>query len=180
MSAVKAFTLGEFQTSDAMLEAARKIRSLGYTDVDGFLPYPVDGMEEALGIKKSKIPLLVFGGAMTGAISGYMMIYWMNAVDWAINVGGRPFHSPPANIPITFECGILLGSLTAFFGLWALCKLPRLHHPVFEAPEFVSASVDRFWLSVGTPLTDATEREKISAQLSSLGASVVRTVEGEE
>jgi hypothetical protein len=180
MSAIKAFTLGQFRTSDEMLAAARQIRSAGYTDVDGYLPYPVEGMEEALGIKKSRIPKLVLGGAMTGALSGYLMQWWMNSVDWAINVGGRPPHSPPSFVPVTFELGILFGSLTAFMGLWALCKLPRLHHPVFESADFCSASIDRFWLSVATPVSATEDRQKITAQLSSLGAEVVTTVEGED
>jgi hypothetical protein len=175
----KAFTLAQFKTSDAFLAAGERVRSLGWTDIDGHLPYPVDGMEEALGIKKSRIPLLVLIMGLSGATLGYIMQWWMNGVDFAINVGGRPPHSPPLNIPITFESGILLGSLTAFLGLWMLCKLPRLHHPVFELPEFRTASVDRFWLSVCTAIDDPESRAKLEAQLSSLGAELVKHVEGE-
>ena len=179
MSLHKSFTLGEFKSSDDMMAAARQIRSLGFDDVDGHLPYPVDGMEEALGIKKSHIPKLVLGGGLTGALSGYLMQWWMNSQDWPINVGGRPPHSPPSFIPITFELGILIGSLTAFMGLWALCRLPRLHHPVFEVEAFRSATIDRFWLSIATPIGAADDVQKVTAQLQSLGAANVTTVEGE-
>src|SRR5262249_36175010 len=147
-----------------MLEAARKLREPGLKDIDAYAPYPVHGMEEACGFPKSKVPLLVFGGGMTGAALGYLLQYWCNAVDFPINVGGRPFHSPWQNVPITFECGVLLGSFAAFFGLWALLKLPRLHHPVFEVAAFRSASIDRFWVSVRTEKTGE-ERDQIGKQL---------------
>jgi hypothetical protein len=177
---MKAWILGQFSTADAMLGAGRRLRELGYTDLDGYSPYPLHGMEEALGIPKSRIPLLVLGGGLTGAIGGYLMQWYLNAVVWPINVGGRPPHSPPSFIPITFELGILLGAFGAFFGLFLLLRLPRLHHPVFEAPEFRSASLDRYWLSVCPPIdAPLAERSQLEAQLKALGADLVSTVEGE-
>jgi hypothetical protein len=173
------FTVAQFKSSDAMLAAGEKVRALGYTDLDGHVPYPLDGLEEALGIKKSRVPLITLICGLSGATAGYLMQWWMNAVDWAINVGGRPPHSPPSFIPITFECGVLIGSFGAFLGLWILSRLPRLHHPVFEVPEFRSATVDRFWLSVATAPDQADARQKLEAQLTSMGADLVKHVEGE-
>jgi hypothetical protein len=175
----RAFTLAEFKSSNGMLDAARKLRESGVRDLDGYAPYPVEGLEEALGIPKSRVPLIVLIAGLTGAISGYLMQWWMNSIDFAINVGGRPPHAPPSFVPITFELGVLIGSFGAFFGLWTLCKLPRLHHPVFEVSEFRSASVDRFWLSVSTPPDAELERKKIETHLQELGAELVKTVEGE-
>jgi len=175
----RAFTLAQFKDSNALLRAGEAVRAGGFADVDAHVPYPVDGMEEALGIKKSRVPLITLVCGLGGASLGYLMQFWMNSVDWAINVGGRPPHSPPSFIPITFESGILIGSFGAFFGLWILSKLPRLHHPAFELAEFRSATIDRFWLSVGTALDDTEARRKLESQLTSLGAELVKHVEGE-
>jgi hypothetical protein len=175
----RVFTVAQFKSSDAMLAAGEKVRALGYVDLDGHVPYPVHGLEEALGIKKSRVPLITLICGLSGATAGYLMQYWMNAVDWAINVGGRPPHSPPSFIPITFESGVLIGSFGAFFGLWILSRLPRLHHPVFEVPEFRSATVDCFWLSIATAPADEDARKKLEAQLSSMGADLIRHVEGQ-
>jgi hypothetical protein len=174
----RAFTLAQFKDSAALLAAGERVRALGFADIDGYVPFPVDGMEEALGIKKSIMPLIVLVMGLGGAVLGYLMQWWMNAVDWAINVGGRPPHSPSSFVPVTFECGVLLGSFGAFFGLWMLCRLPRLHHPVFELAEFRSASLDRFWLSIATALDDTESRAKLEEQLASLGADVIKHVEG--
>jgi hypothetical protein len=171
----KAWILGEFPEPNAMMAAARKLREAGHADLDGYSPYPLHGLDEALGLARSRIPLLVFGGGMTGAIGGYLLQWWCNAVDYPINVGGRPPHSPPAFIPVTFELAILLGAFGAFFGLMMLMRLPRLHHPVFEAEAFRSASLDRFWVSVCTADTD--KADEIRRALSELGASETAIVE---
>jgi hypothetical protein len=168
--------MGQFDTPEQMLTAARTLRESGHSEIDAYAPYPVHGMEEACGYTKSIIPKLVLGGGLAGAAGGYLLQFWCNAIEYPINVGGRPFHSPWQNVPVTFECGVLLGSLTAFLGLWMLCQLPRLHHPVFEVAKFRSASIDRFWVSVRTSAGDV-DREKISKQLGELGASEISTVE---
>ncbi len=172
---MKAWILGQFETPEAMLVAGRHLRELGYADLDGYAPYPVHGLEEAFGFKPSRVPLLVLIGGLTGAASGYALQWWCNAVDWPINVGGKPFHSPWLNVPITFELGVLFGAFAAVFGLFTLLKLPRLHHPVFEVPEFRRASIDRFWISVCTAV-GPDEQSKIAAQLAALGATDVSTV----
>jgi hypothetical protein len=166
------WVLGQFDSPEEMLEAARKLRTLGHADLDGYSPYPLHGMEEAFALKRSRVPLLVLCCALFGASAGYFMQYWCNAVDFPINVGGRPFHALWTNVPITFECGVLLGGFAAFFGVLALCGLPRLHHPVFDAEPFRAASLDRFWISVR-----ADEREKAEADLRSVGATEIAVVE---
>jgi hypothetical protein len=145
------FVVAEFKTSDALLEGTRKMRDKGHAQVDTHTPYPVHGLEEALGIKKVRIPTLVLGAALTGIVVAYSMMLFMNAIDFPINVANRPPHSPPAFIPITFELMVLLGGTTAFFGLFALLGLPQPYHPVFEWEAFARASVDGFFLSVQVP-----------------------------
>lgn len=172
------FILAEFVDSNAMLAAARKLREEGIERVgkiEAYTPYPVHGLEEALGLPKSKVPLLVFGGGMTGAFSAIALQWFCNAYDYPINVGGKPLFSWPMAVPVTFELGVLLGAFGAFFGLFALLKLPRLHHPVFDAPEFRSASIDRFWISVETKAPDD-ERDRIRSRLSDLGAGLTTVV----
>ena len=115
---------------------------------------PIHGLEEALGLKRPKIPLIVLCGAIAGACIAYSLIYFCNVFDWPLNIGNRPPHGPPANIPITFELAVLLGGGSSFFGFFALAKLPQPYHPVFESEEFQRASVDAFFLSVEMPARD--------------------------
>jgi hypothetical protein len=145
------FVVAEFKTTDALLEGTRKMRDKGHAQVDTHTPYPVHGLEEALGIRRVRIPTLVLLAALTGIVVAYSMMWFMNKVDFPINVGNRPAHAPPAFIPITFELMVLLGGTTAFFGLFALLKLPQPYHPVFEWDAFTRSSVDGFFLSVEVP-----------------------------
>lgn len=145
------FVIAKFADSDAMLEGTRKMRERGHKKLDTHTPYPVHGIEEALGLGRAKIPTIVLCGAILGACLAYAMIYFMNVVDFPINVANRPYHSPPANIPITFELAVLLGGCSAFFGLMALMRLPEPYHPVFEAESFWRASIDGFFLSIEVP-----------------------------
>jgi hypothetical protein len=169
------YVLGQFSTANALLDATRTLRERGKEDLETYSPYPVHGMEETLGTPKSRVPLLVLGGGLTGCTVGFLMQWWCNAVDYPINVGGRPLISLPSMVPICFELSILLGAFGAFFGLMMLMGLPRLHHPVFDADAFRSASVDHFWISFRTD-----DVEKAQAELSGLGASEISVVEDRE
>jgi hypothetical protein len=142
------YVLAEFETGARMLQAAKHVRELGCGDLDGFSPYPIEGADEALGIGRSPVPLFVLIGGLMGAAFGYLMLYWCNAVDYPLNVGGRPLNSVPAFIPITFELGVLFASMASFASLLGFTGLPRPHHPVFDVDAFRTASVHRFWLSV--------------------------------
>ena len=130
-----------------MLVAAKRMRETVKGEVETYTPYPMHGIDEALGLPKSIIPKMVGTGALFGVLGGYTLLYWCSVIAYPINVGGRPLHSAPAFIPITFECGVLLSALTAFFGVLAWMGYPRLYHPVFEAPGFRRA-IDRSLLDL--------------------------------
>ena len=172
------FVLAQFATSDGLLDGTRKVRERGHTSLDTHTPYPLHGLEEALGLGRPKIPTLVLLGAIAGACIAYGMIYYMNAFDWPINVANRPPHSPPTMVPITFELAVLLAGSSSFFGFFALAGLPKPYHPVFEAESFGRASVDGFFLSVevgsGEDPVDVANDARI------VGASDVQVIEEPE
>jgi len=169
-----AYVLAEFKDDQALLAAARRLRELGHHRLDAHSPYPVHGIDEALGLRRSSIPLIALVGGVAGAVGGYVMQWWMNAVDFVINVGNRLPHSPPTNIPITFETGVLLSSLSIVLGLFALCGFPRTYHPVFEVDAFRTASVDALWLSAEV---SGAEEEPVTRELHQLGALQVSLAE---
>ncbi len=146
--APRQFVIAGFVSVEKLLSAARKLRDIAKGEVETYTPYPVHGIDEALGLKKTIVPKMVAAGALFGVIGGYMLLWWVSTVAYPLNIGGRPLHSAPAFIPITFECGVLMSALTSFFGVLALLGYPKLYHPVFEAPAFRRASVDRYFLSV--------------------------------
>ena len=171
----KRFVLGEFARPGEMVEAARRLHADGVPNLDAYSPYPVHGIDEALGLPKSRVPLIALIGGISGISGGYAMQWWMNSVDYAINVGNRPTHSFWTNIPITFECGILLAVLSIFFSsIFFFFGLPRPYHAVFESEQFRTASVDAFWISCETD--DADDAFGLEEKLRSVGARRVQTV----
>lgn len=140
--------LAEYDTPGELIAAARKVKDAGYTDFDCFSPFPVHGIDEAMGIKRTILPLIVFGGGLTGVIGGLFLQWWMNAYNWPWNISGKPTWSIPANIPITFESGILLSVFASFFGMWILNKLPQVWHPFFRNDRFARVSDDAFLLGI--------------------------------
>lgn len=171
----RAWVMGSFTSADAVVTAARALVAQGHRDLDSYSPIPIEAMDDVLAHGRSRLPLLVTLGGFTGAASGYLLQWFCAAVSFPLNVGGRPPHSPPSFIPITFELTILFGAFGAFFGLLAILGLPRLHHPVFEAPGFVRATVDRYWIAA--PTTDAKVRAALEEALASLGADEITVVE---
>ncbi|HEY6003317.1 MAG TPA: DUF3341 domain-containing protein [Anaeromyxobacter sp.] len=170
------YVLARFEREGALLDAARALRAQGHTGLDLHSPYPLHGADEALGLRRSTVPLVALGAGVTGAVSGYLLQYGTVAYLWPLNVGGRPPHSPPAFIPVTFELGILFASLAIFLGLlFAYFRFPRVHHPVFELEAFRSASIDALWLSAEVDIARA---EAVAAELRRLGASHVAIVPG--
>jgi hypothetical protein len=140
--------MAEFEDEEHLLEAGRRAYGEGYRNMDAYSPSPIEGMAEAIGYKKNVMSPIVLAGALTGAIGGFFLQYWISAINYPINVGGRPYNSWPSFIPITFEMTVLFGSLFAFFGLLAVNGLPMPYHPVFNVPNFQYASRNRFFLCI--------------------------------
>jgi len=171
----KTYVLGLFESGEALVEACYKIREKGFETIDTHSPYPLHGGDEALGLGRSRVPRIALAGGLTGTFGGYLMMVYMNAVNWPLNVAGRPPHAPPSFIPITFETTVLLASLSIFFGLLVLMRLPQPYHAVFESEQFLSAVNDGFWMSVALP--PGSDGKGASALLAQLGAKDVRTVQ---
>jgi hypothetical protein len=140
--------MAEFDSSADLLDAAQRAYEEGYRRMDAYTPFPVHGLPEALGFHRTRLPLLVLLGGIAGCIGGYSLQYWVAAIDYPLNVGGRPLNSWPAFIPVTFELTVLVAALAAVLGMLALNRLPMPYHPVFNVPEFELASRNRFFLCI--------------------------------
>ena len=145
--------MAEFDTPTALVQAAERARLEGYRQMDAYSPIPIEELSEALGLRRTRLPILVFAGGLLGGIGGYSLEYWTQAIAYPLNIGGRPYNSWPHYIPVMFETTVLGAALCAFVGMWALNKLPMPYHPVFNVPAFGRASRDRFFLCIET--TDA-------------------------
>jgi hypothetical protein len=140
--------MAEFDSAQNLVDAAHHTHEAGYLKIDAYSPFPVEGLAEAIGFHKNNVPLVVLIGGLIGGLSGYLMQYWISAVSYPVNVGGKPYHSWPAFIVVTFEMTILFAGISAVFGMLALNGLPMPHHPVFNVPRFALATKDRFFLIV--------------------------------
>jgi hypothetical protein len=138
--------LAEFASADALLAGARRAREAGYAQVEAYSPFPVEGLAEATGFRRDRVPPMVLAGGLIGGVGGYFMQWYSAVVSYPFNSGGKPPHSWPEFIPVTFELTILGAALAAFVAMLALNGLPRLRHPVFNVREFDLASRNRFFL----------------------------------
>lgn len=168
--------IAEFDTPGALIAATTAAREAGYTKMDAYAPYPIEALTHALGHHRSKLPLLVLIGGLVGCFAGLSLQYWVSVIEYPLNIGGRPFASWPAFIPVTFETTILFASLTAVLGMLALNGLPRPYHPIFNARRFSFASRDRYFLCI-----EAADRRFDAAEtrsfLEGLGPTEVSEVE---
>jgi hypothetical protein len=159
--------IAEFENPTALVNAARAAREQGYRKLDAYSPFPIEELNDALHLHGNKLPLIVLLGGLVGGSLGYLLQYYVTVVYFPINIAGRPLHSWPSYIIITFEMTILFAALSAVLGLLGLCGLPMPYHPVFNVPRFALASRNRFFLCIQArdPLFD---RAKTSAFLETL------------
>jgi hypothetical protein len=167
--------MAEFDNPTSLVNAAREARARGYRKLDAYSPFAIEALTEALHLPKSKLPLIVLIGGILGGLTGYLMQYYVTVIYFPINIAGRPLHSWPMYIVITFELTVLFAALSAVFGLLALCGLPMPYHPTFNVPRFALASRNRFFLCIeaADPLFD---RKATVAFLDSLDAREVSEV----
>jgi hypothetical protein len=140
--------MAEFEDPNALVAAAQQARLEGYRRMDAYSPFPIEELHEALGLPPTRLPLIVLIGGLVGAVAGYSLQYWVSVIENPLNVGGKPLHSWPAFIPITFETTILVAALSAVLGMLALNGLPMPYHPVFNVARFALASRNRFFLCI--------------------------------
>ena len=172
---MRRFVLGEFDEPAACVEAARRLRDKGVEGLDAYSPHPLPKIDDALGLPRSKVPLVAITGGVLGAVGGYGLQAWLNGILYPINVGNRPPHGFWTNIPITFESGVLVAVLSIFFGsIFGFFQLPRTYHPVFESERFRTASLDKCWVSAETE--DEAALEELERKFREVGAHKVHSV----
>jgi len=167
--------MAEFETPGALVAATHKARLQGFRQMDAYSPIPIDELNDALGLKRTRLPRLVLLGGILGGLGGFSLEYWASVIAYPMNVGGRPLNSWPHFIPVTFETTVLGAALSCFLGMWALNRLPQPYHPVFNVPAFDRASSDRFFLCIEAtdPRFDAHETRAFLESLHPVGVSDV-------
>lgn len=140
--------MAEFQSAQELVDAAHQTTAAGYTQYECYTPFPIEELHEAMPHKRNWLPLMVLIGGLLGGLGGFALCYWTSVIAYPINVAGKPLNSWPAFIPVTFECTVLLASLTAVFGMLGINGFPKPYHPVFNVPRFAFASRDRFFLCI--------------------------------
>jgi hypothetical protein len=168
--------LVEFETPEQLLDAAEAVRDAGYGRWDAHTPFPLHGLDHAMGLHGTRLPWIILAGGLAGLALALLMQWWMNAVDYPFWISGKPFFGLPAAIPITFELTVLLSALTTFFAMWGLNGLPRHNHPLFSNERFRRVTQDRFFISLeaADPMFHP-ERTREFAE--SLGGVAVEAVE---
>ena len=170
--------LAEFASPADLYRACERVRDAGYTRWDAHTPFPVHGLEGAMGMKRSVLPWIVLVLALGGAATGFALQAWVHTTAYPLTISGKPFFSWPAFVPITFELGVLGGALGAVIGMLALNKLPMHHHPLFDVARFGRFSNDAFFISIESwdPRFDAVQTPRL---LQSIGATHVQLVENQ-
>lgn len=168
--------LAQFDDEESLIHAAEKVRDAGFTAWDCHTPYPVHGMDKAMGIRRTVLPLLTFGAGLTGVVAAIAMQYWMNTIDYPYIISGKPLFSWPANIPVTFEIMVLFSAFTTVFGMLAMNGLPKLHNPLFSSVRFRRVTDDKFFIAIEATDPRFSE-EKTREFLASLKPSAIEKVE---
>ncbi|WP_440999513.1 DUF3341 domain-containing protein [Fodinibius sp. SL11] len=167
--------LAEFRNPKELVDAASSVKKSGYKDFDTYAPFPIHGMEKAMGLKKSPLGWIVLGGALTGMIGALTLMIWVMGYEYPMNISGKPFINFPIYIPITFELTVLLAAFATTFGMLALNKLPRLHNPLFSVERFSKASDDGFFVHIEAS-DDLFSEEKVKKLFQDNGATHIETV----
>lgn len=169
--------MGEFSEPDDLVEAGRKIREMGYTKLDAMSPFPVHGIDDAIGVPRSKLGWIVIFFSALGGLTALLLIWYVGVISYPLVIGGKPLFDFSYSIPVTFELTVLLTAFATFFGMFLVNGLPRLYHPSFRHPSSHRASDDRFLLVIeaGDPQFDP---QKSAEHLRSVGAAEVEVVEG--
>lgn len=167
--------LAEFHEPEALVEAAHRAHQAGYRKMDGFTPFPIEGLSEALGFHHTRLPLIVLVGGLIGCAGGFFMQYYASVISYPLIVGGKPFNSWPAFIPVTFELTVLVAAFAAVLGMLGLNGLPTPYHPLFNVDRFAMASRDRFFLCIEAvdPQFDRGETRKFMESLTEFGVHEV-------
>jgi hypothetical protein len=167
--------LAEYETPAAVYHACEQVREAGYRHWDSYTPFPVHGLDKAMGIKRSRLPFIVLAGALLGGSGGMLLQWWTSAVDYPWVVSGKPFFSWPAFMPVTFELAVLCGALGAVLGMLGLNRLPQYYHSLFHSKRFERVSDDRFFIAIEA--TDPQfDLEQTAALLRDTGATHVERV----
>jgi hypothetical protein len=164
--------MAEFDNPGDLITAAHHAHKEGFRKMDAYTPYPIEELAEAIGFHKSGLPTLVLIGGILGCLGGFMMQYYINVIDYPLNIGGRPFNSWVSFIPVTFETTVLLAAFTCVLGMLGLNGLPTPYHPVFNVPRFAFASRDRFFLCIEA-IDPKFDRDKTAQFLNDLKAKEV-------
>ncbi|HEY5163321.1 MAG TPA: DUF3341 domain-containing protein [Terriglobales bacterium] len=167
--------IAEFDTPTEIVVAARKAHAEGYRHLDAYSPFPVEGLAESIGFRRNRVALVCLVGGLLGLASAYILQYWINTIAYPLNIGGRPFHSWPSFIIVTFELTILFAGLSAAVGMIIMNGLPLPYHPVFNVPSFSAASRDKFFLCIEA-VDPRFDRETTHAFLSSLDPRAITEV----
>jgi hypothetical protein len=170
--------LAEFDTPDGVIHGAEVVRDAGYEKWDVHTPYPLHGMDKAMGLGDSGLGWIVLLCGLTGVTAAVLMIQWMNGYDYPLVIGGKPPGAIPSMVPIMFELTVLLSSFGAVFGMFALNEIPKHHHPVFYSERFEAFSHDKFFISIEVEDKKFDEK-KTKDLLESVHATFVELVEEE-
>jgi hypothetical protein len=168
--------LAEFATPADLYHACERVRDAGFTRWDAHTPFPVHGLDKAMGLRRSPLPWIILAMGLTGAALGFVLQWWVHAVEYPLVISGKPYFAWPAMIPITFEVGVLFAAFGAVLGMLGLNRLPMHHHPLFQSRVFERASDDAFFISIESwdPKFDSSDTRKL---LESLGARSVELLE---
>ncbi len=167
--------VAEFDSPEGLLAAIRGARQRGYVRLDAFTPFPVHGIDEALGERRSRLGWVVLVAGLAGAVAAFLLIWWTGVIDYPLVIAGKPFFAFEFSVPIMFELAVLIAAFGAVFGMFAFNGLPRLYHPAFEHSRFERATDDKFLLAIEADSTDF-DPERAAETLRALGGEYVEVI----